>query len=128
MPNRRRRLHPPPKIIRNMSRVFLANFEAFDTLLGWQKANPGARDSILVASAAVLVTLCILAWAIFIRKRGRTREHQPVPRAQADKDNIAAKRRKWRRRRRDHRPRNPTLAETGGLPPAKTEVPPPTLN
>ncbi len=111
-----------------MSRVFLANFEAFDTLIGWQKANHGARDSILVASAAVLVTLCILAWAVFIRKRGRTREHQPVPRAQADKDNTASKRRKWRRRRRDHRPRNPTLAETGGLPPAKTEVPPPTLN
>jgi hypothetical protein len=30
-------------------------------------------------------------------------------------------RRKHRRRRRAHRPRNPTLAETGGLPPIKTE-------
>jgi hypothetical protein len=35
-------------------------------------------------------------------------------------------RRKWRRRRRDHRPRNPTLAETGGLPPIRQPRPPET--
>jgi hypothetical protein len=29
-----------------------------------------------------------------------------------------------RRRRHEHRPRNPTLAETGGLPPIRTEKPP----
>jgi hypothetical protein len=32
-------------------------------------------------------------------------------------------RRKLRRRRRDHRPRNPTLAETGGLPPIRPDGP-----
>jgi len=31
-----------------------------------------------------------------------------------------------RRRRREHRPRNPTLAETGGLPPPRQEPPPQT--
>ena len=34
------------------------------------------------------------------------------------------KRRKRRRSRRRHRPRNPTLAETGGLPPVRPEGPP----
>jgi len=32
------------------------------------------------------------------------------------------------RRRREHRPRNPTLAETGGLPPIRSDVPPPPPN
>lgn len=42
----------------------------------------------------------------------------------ADEDSEARKRYKYRWKRREHRVRNPTLAETGGLPPARKEEPP----
>ena len=35
----------------------------------------------------------------------------------------SARRRKFRKRRREHRGRNPTLAETGGLPPVRDQEP-----
>jgi hypothetical protein len=35
------------------------------------------------------------------------------------------RRRKWRRRKRPHRPLNPTLAQTGGLPPIRDPNTPP---
>ena len=90
--------------------------DIFDTFMGWQKANQGMRDALLVAGAAILVTTAIVLWAVFIRKRKRRPEyHEPAARSEPKPE----KRRKWRRRRKDHRPRNPTLAETGGLPPVK---------
>ena len=71
-------------------------------------------------------------WAVFIRKparrreRGRLLDKAPEPRARAE-DAPAAKSGRRRRRREKHRPRNPTLSETGGLPPlgAGDTTPPP---
>ena len=95
-------------------------FDVFDTFLGWQRANQGFRDALLVATAAVVATLAILLWAVFVRKRRDRPSYQiPTPKSDQQPPAATAKRRKWRRRRKDHRPRNPTLAETGGLPPVK---------
>ena len=45
------------------------------------------------------------------------------PVAPGEEDARRKKRRRNKRRRRDHRKRNPTLSETGGLPPKKEDDP-----
>ena len=45
------------------------------------------------------------------------------PMAPGDEGDRRKKRRRHKRRRRDHRKRNPTLFETGGLPPKKEDDP-----
>ena len=55
------------------------------------------RDVLVLVCVAVVIALAVVIWAVFFRKR--------------------------RHRRHEHRPRNPTRAETGGLPPARTENP-----
>ena len=75
--------------------------------------------------AAVLVLICILlAWALFFRKpqgrreRGRLIDAKPSSHSASVGDSGSGSRSGRRRRRREKkRPRNPTLAETGGLPP-----------
>src|SRR5882672_2281194 len=85
----------------------------------------------------VVLLLCLLfagavfLWAAVIRKRrppSGYRHHRsptPAPRKPAEKS-------RWRqlfsrkRRHRRGRSRNPTLAETGGLPPLRAEEPPET--
>ena len=71
--------------------------------------------------AAVLVLICLLAgWAIFLRRPQGRRERgqlvEPKHKAAASHD-AGSKSGRRRRRREKKRPRNPTLAETGGLPP-----------
>ena len=53
------------------------------------------RDILILICVVVAVALTAAIWAVFFRKRHH--------------------------RRHEHRPRNPTRAETGGLPPARTE-------
>ena len=71
--------------------------------------------------AAMLVLVCLLVgWAVFLRKpqgrrkRGRLIESKHKPPVAEDSGSKSGRR---RRRREKKRPRNPTLAETGGLPP-----------
>ncbi|MBT3912475.1 MAG: hypothetical protein HOF22_04670 [Verrucomicrobia bacterium] len=45
------------------------------------------------------------------------------PRAPGEEGEPRKKRRRHKRRRRDHRKRNPTLSETGGLPSKKDDTP-----
>jgi hypothetical protein len=89
-----------------------------------------------------LLALGIFAWAAFWRKSGGKRSHRrhhhhhsKSPEA-APKPNIPdyeippRRRSKHRRRRRKQLPHNPTLAETGGLPPPRNdslESPPPSV-
>jgi hypothetical protein len=92
----------------------------------------GAFAMVLVA--IVSVVLMVVVWAVFIRKpsRGRRRERGRLTSEAPAKprDDAQGQRRHRRRRSKDHR--NPTLAETGGLPPlrdgggvGKGEEPPP---
>jgi hypothetical protein len=94
--------------------------------------GPLLTDVILILGAVVLLTVLLLYWAAYIRKPKRNgtasksystrsvRSASGAPEVQIIE--TPSGRRKWRRRRRDHRPRNPTLAETGGLPPPKSET------
>ena len=85
----------------------------------------------VVAAMAVLVSL-LLVWAVFFRKPQRRRERgrliEPKAGAKAlTARESGAKSGRRRRRRERLRPRNSTLAETGGLPPLGTgdSKPPP---
>jgi type VI protein secretion system component VasK len=115
----------------------LADVEVEDVLAQWKTWSPSALERLIVITAIILIAVSVLVWAVFVRKsRRRQRSHQhghhhsrdPArDEAAADGDDVTTqsqKRRKWRRPRREHRPRNPTLAETGGLPPMRTGGPP----
>lgn len=68
----------------------------------------GGTSAIMVA--VVLIFGLVLIWAVFIRKPERSSERGRLTDASAGSSGR-------RRRRRQSRQRNPTLAETGGLPP-----------
>jgi hypothetical protein len=64
--------------------------------------------------ALFLVVLAVFAWAVFRTRHRRRHLHHHRPRP-ASKHQRQSK----------HLPRNPTLAEVGGLPPVRTEKQPP---
>lgn len=73
-----------------------------------------------VVSVIALLWVALVVWAVFLRRRAR------IPRARLltdDEPPSGRRRHRRHRHRREHRPTNPTLAETGGLPPAKPDPP-----
>ena len=92
---------------------------------------PGAQHSlqgffpiILVVSSIILG---LLVWAVFIRRRPKSQRRGVILDDGGASSEEESGRRRRRRRRRDHRTRNPTRAETGGLPPkgsANVDEPP----
>jgi hypothetical protein len=83
-----------------------------------------------------LVSVGVFIWAAFFRKPRRHRHHHPhhPPANPAPETRSESRKAGWfffrKRHRHRHRhrelPRNPTLAEAGGLPPVRTQSPPPT--
>lgn len=69
-----------------------------------------------VVAVVGLLVVALLVWAIFLRHRPRN----PRERLLTEEAPSSGRRRR-RHRRREHRPTNPTLAETGGLPPIKSD-------
>ncbi|SRR6266446_2524187 len=110
-----------------------ADFDFKDVAAEWQNMDSSTQQTFLVFGAILLVILLVLAWAVFLR-RSRRKHHShdhhhsratAILRDAKVLEGVAAPtpRRRWRRRR-SNRQRNPTLAETGGLPPVRTEPPP----
>jgi hypothetical protein len=92
-------------------------------------AGPDARGPFLAMNVLEKVSLLpvmfviiavLFSWAAFIRKpdEKRSDHHWRSPRSDAGNAKRKGRFGFWRRhrRRRKERPRNPTLAETGGLP------------
>ena len=125
--------------------LLFAEFELPDIAFSWRKVSPATREGLIVFGALLVITILLLIWAAFLRKRGRRhhsshrRHHgsreaanQLLPKRIADAGSLGdaspvpvtepAK----KRRRRRPLPTNPTLAQTGGLPPIRTEGPPET--
>jgi len=77
---------------------------------------------ILLGTVGVL-TVILVCWAVYFRKRKKesSRSVAPLVLVEEEESPTGNLRRKFKKRRREHKPRNPTLAETGGLPPAKTD-------
>jgi hypothetical protein len=99
----------------------------------WLRLENGVQEKILLFAAVGCITALLLVWALFIRRRRGQRAHYhypsakaPVQNRDADETDAGHSHRKSRRRRRHHRRRNPTLAETGGLPPLRSQEPPET--
>ena len=75
-----------------------------------------------ILAAVFGLALLLLLWARFLRKSPR-REHADG--YVAAESGWTKSRRHIRRSEHPQRPRNPTLAETGGLPPLRSDPPPP---
>lgn len=92
---------------------------------------PGSRllggDMALIVGAILLVILGVILWVVFIRgpRKHPDENHRPnlqsktKPAVTVTEDGRERHRKKRRLRRRDHRQRNPTLDQTGGLPPPR---------
>ena len=116
--------------------ILLAAEQVDEVLEQWQGLSPATKECLIVLGAIALITLPVVLWVKYFRKmRRRQHKHQHRHYHSHETNTTAAeeiegdteeprKRRKWRRPRREHRPRNPTLAETGGLPPVRTGEPP----
>jgi hypothetical protein len=116
---------------------FLADAYVDTVMASWRILTPSTRDALIILGAIALVTLVALLWAAFLRKRHRRRhkhhdEHHHSSRPDEVPEILKGKefptpherRRHRRHSRHKHRPRNPTLAETGGLPPIRPQGPP----
>jgi|APGre2960657505_1045072.scaffolds.fasta_scaffold42660_3 hypothetical protein len=80
------------------------------------------KDTVLIGGGVLFIVIILVAWAVFIRKPRREpdRVYPSSKKLTAEEQAESGRRRKKRREpRRSHRSRNPTLADTGGLPPAR---------
>ncbi len=88
-----------------------------------------------VIIAALLILFGFITWAVFLRPSERRRRRGEILdgaaaglRSSSSSNSGSGSGRNRRRRREKGRPRNPTLAETGGLPPVRDlKAPPPGL-
>jgi hypothetical protein len=89
------------------------------------------RDLLLIIGVGALLAVILLFWAVHHarkRKRRRREHHAPAPESaptvaqpEAPSGRQPHRHHRQRRHRQEHRGRNPTLAETGGLPPLRPE-------
>jgi hypothetical protein len=83
-----------------------------------------ASDLILIIGLAALLFAAVITWIVFVRgprkHPSERREQKAAPPAVTLTDDGRERHRKKKRvRRREHRQRNPTLSQTGGLPPSR---------
>ena len=117
--------------------LLLANADTGEVSVSMRLMDPSTRGMLIILGALGLVILLVLLWAVFLRKSGRRRrshhhshEHSTSPTEGPDAPNADVEvsppqdSSKPHRSRRKRRSRNPTLAETGGLPPIRPESPP----
>src|SRR5262245_45242253 len=87
----------------------------------------GLREILIIIGVALAVSAALFIWAAFWRRRRSHRSsHHRHGNAQPGGEPSPPTSKRHRRRHRkashpDKRPRNPTLAETGGLPPPRPE-------
>lgn len=88
-----------------------------------------AVDTMVVFLIGTVICGALVLWARYLRnRRRRVTGGEKVYRSSSHSAPSAEEgemRRRYKRRvrRRDHRVRNPTLSEVGGLPPARTQEP-----
>ena len=123
-----------------MNTIFFAGLFGNNPLPGFEPMGSVMKERLMVVGAVLFVALVALVWAfLFRRKRRRAarreeRHHRRQSFTKSATRGVAEIKRfvedqQHRGRRRRHRPRNPTLAETGGLPPfrdRKDDQPPQT--
>ena len=82
------------------------------------------RNRLITFGAYTVVMLVILVWAVFFRKQSkkhrRTHKHRPSNWELSDAQK-ARRGQRHRHRQTDGLPRNPSRAESGGLPPRRPD-------
>jgi FtsZ-interacting cell division protein ZipA len=105
-----------------------------DTISIATRIPPESVDVLIVLGAIVLVALIVFFCVLLFRKdekhrhKHHHRHHRKSYRERIHKTTSGIKeliRQHRRRSHREHRPINPTLAQTGGLPPLRRETKPP---
>jgi hypothetical protein len=86
------------------------------------------EEILIVLAAIILVTLIIVIWILYFRKPQRHEHHHHKTGHREHSKEISDEgkmrvRKHYRQRRRERRPMNPTLAQTGGLPPIRSQTP-----
>ena len=88
------------------------------------------RDLLLLLGVVAILALSLYVFAYLTRRKQRRRISRSGPemwgadrRAQSERRETRVRIRKKRREHPDFRPRNPTLGETGGLPPTRPDEP-----
>jgi hypothetical protein len=92
------------------------------------------KDILLIVGIGGLFAVLLVFWAVRYVQRGKRRRHRSKPAILQNADETESadgasaprpyRHRRRRRRRREHRSRKPSLAETGGLPPVRSDEPP----
>jgi hypothetical protein len=77
---------------------------------------PGIGDVFLIVAVCAAIGVGVLIWAVFLRGASR-RNRESLRTAPASSSS------RRRKRKQRYTNRNPTLAETGGLPPIREEGP-----
>jgi len=90
--------------------------------------DSGFRDLITVISVALVLAAGLFMFVYVTRRNRRTRSDGARVIYRAEKKSLEeasgkSRHRKKRRRKEEFAERNPTLGETGGLPPLRTEEP-----
>lgn len=94
----------------------------------WASMTDEARTRLITVAAFAVVILAIFVWAVFIRKQKnkRRRIHKRHPHTwELSGDEGKSHRRRHRRKRTPDLPQNPSLADSGGLPPRRADDVPP---
>jgi len=88
------------------------------------------RDILLLVGVIAIIALVLYVFAYITRRKRRRRISRSGPEmwganrhAQNERREGRVRIRKKRRKHPDFRPRNPTLGETGGLPPVRPDEP-----
>lgn len=89
------------------------------------------RDMLLLGGVVLVLANLLFLWAYLTHKRRRRHHHghsralyQAEPGSHEGHGPAKFRRKRRRREHPDNLPRNPTLAEAGGLPPVRPEEPP----
>ena len=110
--------------------LLLSLFGWDDPLPGLVPLSPAMREWLILLGAILLIVVAVLAGMLLLRrlKLQRSERHEHSRRRHSHNrtaTGVAELKQtiheKPRHRRREHRPRNPTLAETGGLPPVRSD-------
>ncbi|MCI0537069.1 MAG: hypothetical protein L0Z50_17780 [Verrucomicrobiales bacterium] len=109
--------------------ALLANVDTLRRLESVTKSTKMAlADTLVVFVAGGAIFAALAVWLIYRRQRrkrvtGGEKVYRPNQSLTEEEAEAEETRRRYKRRvrRRDHRGRNPTLAETGGLPPVRPE-------
>ena len=101
-----------------------------EKIRAWGATKSGGFQTLVFFGAFALIALAVFGWAIIFRKQPFRRHHRSHSKTAATPNDEAKSggffsRRHHKHRRKKHRPVNPTLAETGGLPAARDGKTPP---